>query len=112
MGKITLIILAAFFANLSFAQNPEFERITNFNSGWKFKQGEVPGFMTPAYNDRSWRMLQLPHDWAIEGKYAESNPAGESGGYLPNGIGCYRKSFQIPETMKGNASQSVSTGFT
>ena len=101
MKKITLIILATFFANHTFAQNPEFGRITNFNSDWKFKLGDIPGFMIPAFNDQSWRMLELPHDWAIEGKFDESNPAGESGGYLPNGIGCYRKSFQIPETMKG-----------
>ena len=101
MKKITLVILAAFFANLTFAQHREFERTTNFNSDWKFQPGDIPGFMTPAFDDHSWRVLQLPHDWAIEGKFDESNPAGESGGYLPNGIGCYRKSFQIPETMKG-----------
>ncbi len=79
----------------------DFERCNNFNLNWKFHLGEVPGFMTPNFDDQSWRTLELPHDWAIEGVFDEANPAGESGGFFKNGIGCYRKSFQLPESLKG-----------
>jgi beta-galactosidase len=81
--------------------NSEFGRTNNFNSGWKFHLGEVPGFMVPNFVDQSWRTLELPHDWSIEGDFDQSNPSGESGGFLPNGIGCYRKSFTIPTNLKG-----------
>ena len=51
-----------------------------------------------------WKEVNLPHDWAIEGTFVHDNnlgsqPAGS--GYLPTGIGFYRKEFEIPETDKG-----------
>ena len=39
--------------------------------------------------------LNLPHDWSIEGEYNKDELTGGSGGYLPTGIGWYRKHFQI-----------------
>lgn len=101
MKKITLLFLMFFCKIYAFAHNPEFGRSNDFNSNWKFHLGNVPGFMVTNFDDQSWRVLQLPHDWAIEGTYDESNPAGESGGFLKNGIGCYRKWVQIPEDLKG-----------
>lgn len=73
----------------------------NFNTNWKFQLGEVPGFYLPSYNDNNWRSLDVPHDWSVEGKFDEQNPAGASGGFLPTGIGCYRKHFVMPEGSKG-----------
>lgn len=73
----------------------------NFNANWKFQLGELPGFHLPSYNDNNWRTLDVPHDWSIEGKFDEQNPAGASGGFLPTGIGCYRKHFVMPEGSKG-----------
>jgi len=97
-----IIILLLFICTIQLsAGNLEFGRTNNFNSDWKFQLGEIHGFMVPDFDDKSWRLLVLPHDWSIEGKFDEFNPSGESGGYLPNGIGCYRKSFKIPETLKG-----------
>jgi len=51
-----------------------------------------------------WKEVNLPHDWAVEGTFVNDNnlgsqPAGN--GYLPTGIGFYRKEFEIPETDKG-----------
>ena len=48
------------------------------------------------FDDSSWRRINLPHDWAIEGPF---NSGGVSGGMgrLPSpGIGWYRKKFDIP----------------
>lgn len=73
----------------------------NFNTNWKFRLGELPGFYVPGYNDNNWRALDVPHDWSVEGKFDEQNPAGASGGFLPAGIGCYRKHFVLPEGSKG-----------
>ncbi len=73
----------------------------NFNSDWHFHLGETPGFYEPDFNDSAWRVLDVPHDWSVEGQFAEKNPVGVSGGYLPIGIGCYRKYFTLPEGTKG-----------
>ncbi len=73
----------------------------NFNTSWKFQLKELPDFYTPDFNDDNWRTLNGPHDWSIEGKFDEQNPSGASGGYLPAGIGCYRKHFVLPEGSEG-----------
>lgn len=71
--------------------------VTSFNSGWKFSlESDVqPGVSDPEFNDRSWRQLDLPHDWAIEGDFSLDNPSGPGGGALPGGVGWYRKQFRI-----------------
>ena len=51
-----------------------------------------------------WKEVSLPHDWCIEGSFVNDNSIGSSpavSGYLPGGIGFYRKEFEIPETDKG-----------
>lgn len=73
----------------------------SFNSGWKFKLDSAGAYSDPSYNDASWRTLQLPHDWSIEGSFSESHPAGTGGGALPGGLGWYRKTFTLPLASKG-----------
>ncbi|HVB02632.1 MAG TPA: glycoside hydrolase family 2 TIM barrel-domain containing protein [Chitinophagaceae bacterium] len=70
------------------------QRKLNFDTGWKFHLGDLPGAQQPAYPDKGWRQLNLPHDWSIEGHFSPDNPAGYGGGALPGGIGWYRKTFQ------------------
>jgi beta-galactosidase len=72
---------------------------TDFNKGWKFFPGDEPGAKSPAYSDSKWRKLILPHDWSIEGKFDEKNPAKPEGGGLPTGIGWYRKEFTAPANL-------------
>lgn len=69
---------------------------TSFNKDWKFFLGDEPGAKSPAYSDVKWRKLTLPHDWSIEGKFDEKNPAKPEGGGLPTGIAWYRKEFLAP----------------
>jgi len=49
----------------------------------------------PDYDDSSWRRLDVPHDWAIEGDFYAGHPSGAGGGALPGGIGWYRKTFTL-----------------
>ena len=58
--------------------------------------------------------VNLPHDWVVEGTFVHDNhlgsqPAGN--GYLPTGIGFYRKEFEIPEAIKGKKYPLNLTGF-
>ena len=66
-----------------------------FTQNWKFILADQPQFSRESYNDTSWRTLNLPHDWSIEGKFSEKNPSTPGGGALPGGIGWYRKTFRI-----------------
>jgi len=81
--------------------NPIMDRHLSLNANWLFHLGEVPGFYVPEFDDAGWRVLDIPHDWSVEGPFAKENPGGASGGYLPEGIGCYRKHFILPESSKG-----------
>lgn len=74
---------------------------TKFTRGWKFILDNSDLFSDAGYDDSSWRILNLPHDWSIEGAFSEEHPASAGGGALPGGIGWYRKTFYVPETDKG-----------
>ncbi|WP_225974612.1 sugar-binding domain-containing protein [Arachidicoccus ginsenosidivorans] len=72
-----------------------------FDNAWHFALGDYSDANNPGFNDRSWRILDLPHDWSIEGKIDKNNPSGSAGGFFPTGIGWYRKTFKVPEDWKG-----------
>jgi len=75
----------------------------NFDTDWRFILGDNERAAEPGFDDRSWRLLDLPHDWSIEGSVDQNAPTGGSGGYLPSGIGWYRKHFTVRRSdMKMN----------
>jgi beta-galactosidase len=56
------------------------------------------------FKSEDWKEVNLPHDWCVEGPFVNDNSIGSApavSGYLPGGIGFYRKEFEIPETDKG-----------
>ena len=75
----------------------------NFDIGWRFILADSVQMSSQTYNDGHWRILNLPHDWAIEGDFFVGNPSGAGGGALPGGIGWYRKHFSLDcEAVPGN----------
>jgi beta-galactosidase len=83
-----------------------------FDHDWRFHQGDAPGADQPHFDDSSWRRLDVPHDWMIEGvagpnpsamdgPFDKNSPAGAGGAYLNGGIGWYRKAFTLPESARG-----------
>jgi beta-galactosidase len=75
--------------------------VRSWDASWKFLKGDVQNAENPAFNDADWRTVDLPHDWSIEGPFMEKGGGGTSGGFLPLGIGWYRKQFDLPATGKG-----------
>ncbi len=73
---------------------------SSFNAEWTFHLGDIPQASAPGFDDSSWRTLNLPHDWAIEGEFSRENPSGAGGGALPGGIGWYRKTFTVDPELK------------
>jgi beta-galactosidase len=66
------------------------------DSGWKFLLGDPSGAEGPSFTDTTWRNVDLPHDWSIEGRPDRQNPSGAGGGFFPAGVGWYRKTFSAP----------------
>lgn len=75
----------------------------DFGKEWRFHLGEVHGAQLSSFDDSEWRRLDVPHDWSVEGSFSEEYASGQ--GYLPGGIGWYRKTFRVPEEKRGNRIQ-------
>ncbi len=90
---VTLLI--ALLASSAAAQAPR--AILNFNQGWSFFKGDPSGAEAPEFDDAAWRVVSLPHDWAIEGVPEKDAPEGQGGGYFRTGTGWYRKRFTLPQ---------------
>lgn len=72
------------------------------------KAGTAAGFAAPEFEDSAWRLLDLPHDFAVEGNFDPANNLDH--GYLPTGIGWYRKTFYLPEEDFGRRLSLVFDG--
>lgn len=99
MFKYLLLLLLS-VPGLVWAEGGSRELI-DFNTSWKFHLGDVPDAKDPLFKDDSWRSLNVPHDWSIEGDFSKDHPSTPGGGALPGGTGWYRKSFDIPASDKG-----------
>ncbi|MES1198253.1 MAG: glycoside hydrolase family 2 TIM barrel-domain containing protein, partial [Chitinophagaceae bacterium] len=99
MKKIAFLITTVLFIhafNGAEAQNSRQRLLMDF--GWKFSQTDTSGADKPSFNDSKWRTLNLPHDWSIESAFVQNAATGGGGGYLPTGVGWYRKHFVLPKS--------------
>ncbi len=89
-GVFFFIIL--FASQMLLQAQVSFGKPEKINEQWEFYPGDNPDEKT------RWRVLNLPHDWSIEGVLNPSLAA--CTGYLPGGIAWYRKTITIPENKK------------
>lgn len=116
-----LVILCAFvFCGIGNAQEKVTKReVLSLDKGWRFHKGDIPfpvikghnetyrhtkagradGAASANYDDSSWRVLDLPHDWAVEGRV--DSTANLSQGYYHRGFGWYRRKFRLSPEDKG-----------
>ena len=86
--------------------------------GWRFTRQDSTVFSSPAYDDRAWQQVTVPHDWAIYGPFSWQNDmqkvaiaqdgqkeamehAGRTGGLPFVGTGWYRNDVDIPALKNG-----------
>jgi beta-galactosidase len=96
-----------------------------FTNAWRFHRGDSAGAEAAAFDDTSWRVLDVPHDWSIEDlPGAEAGGAGSiwtegstplktgpfdayasegqiATGWTVGGVGWYRKAFDKPKVSDG-----------
>ncbi|HEY5367572.1 MAG TPA: glycoside hydrolase family 2 TIM barrel-domain containing protein [Hanamia sp.] len=97
MKKNFFLIIFFLFGFQCFAQ-----RKILFDEGWRFHRGDVAKAEDVNFKDKSWRNIDLPHDWSIEDLPGTESPFspdvinGVSIGFTTGGIGWYRKTFTLP----------------
>jgi beta-galactosidase len=102
MKKIFFIaFLAAIISHSVYAKTAPARYHLLMDRDWKFFLGDDKNASNAGFDDNAWRTLDLPHDWSIEGDFKKDAPTGGGGGYLPTGIGWYRKQFTLPSSVKG-----------
>lgn len=94
---MNLILCVVLFFGVQLTCAGQDSRSIDFNADWKFLKGDGVGFEKSTLNDSQWRTLTLPHDWSVEGPFSDAWASGT--GYLPGGIGWYRKTFEIPSSL-------------
>jgi beta-galactosidase len=109
--QILLLILAATVASVFAGPRQS----TSLDFDWRFHRGDVPGvlpehatnqnvspkpeFLGLSYDDSSWRKVNVPHDYIVEGAF---DPKAENQhDYLPVEPGWYRKTISIPAAEQG-----------
>src|SRR5689334_5519788 len=76
------------------------DRQIKITQDWRFFKGEATGAEQSSFDDSSWRQLDLPHDWAIEGPFDRKFDP-HNGGLPYFGVGWYRKHFAVPAGARG-----------
>lgn len=101
MKKLILLSLLTLQFGLLAAQNADGQgRLSRlFNFGWKFHAGDLKDAYSVNYDDSSWRVLDLPHDFQIEQPWDKG--AGGARGFKAMGTGWYRKTFKADPEWKG-----------
>jgi len=129
---ITVIVLLCWSCNIQNTDSPSPRLRQNLDEGWKFHLGNAAdpakdfnfgtdlifaktgrantSAINPKFDDSDWRLLDLPHDWAVELPFVEMDDFNlmahgykAIGGHFPeNSIGWYRKTFLIQAADSGN----------
>lgn len=89
------VMLCLLFLGMSFQTKAQvsFGEASLFNEDWLFVLDDDSLMASPEYKDASWRRLDLPHDWSVEGQL--SPDLASCTAYLPAGIAWYRKHFEV-----------------
>lgn len=105
MKRLFILTLFAFLLGKASAQ-VSFGQAQLLNDDWRFllvdsawNVSESPDMKNPDFDDSRWRRVTLPHDWSVE--QPMSPDKGSCQGYLPGGVGWYRKTLPqpLPESL-------------
>lgn len=96
--KLFLAVLLSYLSLSLFGQ-VSFGQPEKINDGWKFTLNDVKDGQNTSLDDKRWKSVDLPHDWSVKGQLSPT--LASATGYLPGGIGWYRKTLDIPKDKQG-----------
>ncbi len=94
-----ILIPALLFSCLSATSQISFGDSKKINDNWKFNLQETPDAKNATFDDSKWQKINVPHDWSVKGQLSPT--LASCTGFLPGGIGWYRKSINIPQSKSG-----------
>ena len=81
------------WSGLALAKTPPRHALP-LDADWRFLRADAPGAEAPAFDDRRWARVTLPHTWnAQDGQ--------DGGGDYYRGVGWYRRRLTIPRSEAG-----------
>jgi len=115
-GYFTILFAFLIFVSCNNSKTDFAKREQNFDSGWKFKSGNILHADSVVFDDSQWQTVDLPHDWSIEdlpvaagkkqiGPFSEDSEGKGSTGHVKGGIGWYRKTFTLDQSAKNKIVQ-------
>lgn len=116
---LALLLGACLPASLGAAGDSSPRQRISLDEGWRFhlgdipfpvitghgpsydhaKAGNAPGAASPKFNDKDWREIQVPHDWAMELPVHPANNLAQ--GFRTRGIGWYRRTLKLDPSDQG-----------
>ena len=93
--RALLTIVLTLYVVFSFGQ-AGFGTAEKINGDWKFILSDVEEGEQATFDDSRWQTVQLPHDWSVRQQLSPT--LASCAGYLPGGIGWYRKTVQLPSS--------------
>jgi beta-galactosidase len=104
LRKLTLVVFMSGLFCYSYSQSARKEQL--FDDGWKFCPGDIKNAEKPSFNDKTWRDIDLPHDWSIEklpgqkagevvGPFSKESIGTTATGYTVGGTAWYRRTFVL-----------------
>lgn len=100
------------------SRDASMRKVVVFDADWRFLKSDPDGAELPVFDDSSWELVRVPHDWAIKGPFDKthdlqvitivedgekksSEHSGVTGGLPHVGKGWYRKAFSVPNDSRG-----------
>lgn len=96
--KSTIATLALMLGVQQTMAQVSFGEVQLINNDWQFAV-DINGTDSVTTSLSNWRTVNLPHDWSIEQQLSPS--LASCTGFLPGGIGKYKKSINIPSAKQG-----------
>src|SRR5271157_929709 len=76
------------------SERPDGRWLISLDPGWRFLAGDEPHAQDPAFDDRSWQPVDLPHTWnALDGQ--------DGGNNYRRGPGWYRRHLAVDGALAG-----------
>ncbi|UMB53046.1 DUF4982 domain-containing protein [Lutibacter sp. A64] len=94
-----LLVVTFMFSCLSAFSQVSFGDAQKINDNWNFILEDIPEAKNASYNSISWQTVDVPHDWSVREQLSPT--LSSCTGFLPGGIGWYRKTINIPESKQG-----------